>query len=161
MPKGNPGQPKSPEHAQKIALALRGKPKTVAHRKALSLSKIGKYGLGPWTPEKSRSAQRRAVKRGELPPASRCLMDATHYGPFEYDHNGDPPYAFENRFQVQSLCKPCHVAVEANRRAGRGYATRGGSVISCVVCGREFYVSPSRVNVAKFCSKHCRYPSDQ
>lgn len=38
-----------------------------------------------------------------------------------------------------------------------GNKPRRGSIITCPICGREFYAKPSRVKFTKFCSRDCQY----
>jgi len=39
----------------------------------------------------------------------------------------------------------------------RGFKPRNGIIISCEICGKEFYVKPSRTEKAKYCSRGCQY----
>ena len=38
-----------------------------------------------------------------------------------------------------------------------GDKPRKGKIISCQICGKEFYVKPSRVEIAKYCSRECHH----
>lgn len=72
MPKGGPGIKKSPEHAAKIAAALRGKPKSESHRNALKQPKT----------EKAKENLRAAA----LSPSTQQLRKSTMLERYGVDH---------------------------------------------------------------------------
>lgn len=171
------GSPKTPEHRAKIAAALKGRkhsPEAIAkiaeaarqrwtdetqrQRQSAIKMNVTKVPDEEWTPAHSRSAVHNRVNRGIMPPARHCAIDPSHGGPFHYDHCGDPPYAKENRFVVQPLCVPCHVAISAERRGLDGYTNRRvATKRTCAHCGTAFVVaSAARVKQATVycCREH-------
>lgn len=144
----------SPEQREKIAASLRGHKQSAEHVAKLAATRRDRRRVTEWLPEHSRSAARRAAKRGQIPAAGHCVMDPTHEGPFTFDHCGDPPYSWENRLVVQRLCNPCHQRIEAVRRDGEGYAVRTGQTYACEHCHVTFYAPPSRSN-PRYCSRAC------
>lgn len=122
------------EHNAKIGQALRGRSKSDEHRARLRQAQRARRALeeatqpAEWSPERSRRAVINAVRSGRMERPAACTRDDSHAGPYEWDHHHPTdPYAWENRYVVQSLCRPCHVAVSTERRAGRGYTRKASA----------------------------------
>jgi endogenous inhibitor of DNA gyrase (YacG/DUF329 family) len=91
-----------------------------------------------------------------------------------FDGPGKPPKRTYTRGQVETPCKQCGKPVigcharprvfcsrecqGAHRSETReGAKPKQGKMISCALCGAEFYVHPGAGPVRKYCSRECSY----
>lgn len=85
MPTGNPGVKRTPEHAAKIAAALRGKPKSLKHRQALSKPKT--------------AAHRKSLSLSNLTAETQARRKATMKANHGVEYAAQIPK--NNRFRVE------------------------------------------------------------
>lgn len=145
--KGKP-HPISAETASKIGAKLRGKPKSVEHRRALCI------GAKHRPPQSIETRQKRREKMlGDKGPNYKgglqqktCLVCGKQFQVYPYD------------FQKRKYCsRECKVVIERGERATNW---RGGLQQKfCLMCGKEFWVAPHLVSSSKYCSLRCLWKS--